>query len=154
MNSEKIFYSFFCWKISNHTRKKFRNCSAQKKTKQNWWQISKWQCLTHPGMVVELSLPNFLEQEQLKTGFFFSIPLDFSDKGEFVTKGYLGLILKRLEWANLLNCANLSFPVQGGRGYAGKHFQFSKVSTLQYLHHNNIISLQPNVTFCPRFPTS
>ena len=73
-------------------------------------------------MVVELSLPNFLQQEQLKTGFFFSIPLDFSDKGEFVTKGYLGLILKRLEWANLLNCANLSFPVQGGRGYAGKHF--------------------------------
>ena len=64
-------------------------------------------------MVVELSLPNFLQQEQLKTGFFFSIPLDFSDKGEFVTKGYLGLILKRLEWANLLNCANLSFSVQG-----------------------------------------
>ena len=27
--------------------------------------------LTHPGMVVELSLPNFLQQEQLKTGFYY-----------------------------------------------------------------------------------
>ena len=52
-------------------KKKVSKLLCVKNDKTKFMANIKMTILTHPGMVVELSLPNFLQQEQLKTGFYY-----------------------------------------------------------------------------------